>query len=160
MKVETQKIPIYSKMTILGHKIDGIQAINNACEASCDMRKRSGDKKYQIWRLNPKCPIARLHVVKIYEPYPCFDSSDYAYENRDYNNYFFSTSPFSDEDIVWLIENIKPGINACLVHEEMPVRATPAIYFNGESSTMLLVTTKYSFIEKLKKIYHDIFSKH
>lgn len=43
--------------------------------------------------------IIGLHVLEIYERYPCFDASDYAYEDRYYRNFFFSEKSFTKEEI-------------------------------------------------------------
>lgn len=77
------------------------------------------------------------HVAEVYERYPCFDSYDYAYENRYFENYFTLKEPISDETMK-LLQNLKNSGNAQLLTESTPARFLPAIYYAGEGDLMIV----------------------
>lgn len=87
----------------------------------------------------PEVEIPGVHILELYEMYPCFDSYDCADEDRFFRNYFFSSKPFTDEDLNRL-RNIKQSGNFCLVNEHTPIWALPAIYYRGEGTRMILAT--------------------
>lgn len=78
-----------------------------------------------------------VHVAEVYERYPCFDSEDYACENRYFENYFTSKEPVSDEAMK-LLQNLKNGGNARLLTESTPARFLPAVYYKGEGELMIV----------------------
>lgn len=121
-----------SKVEILGHVFNGLSDIKRAVEAYCRVDR-------QPWETEPKSPVEGIHVVCIYEPYPCFDSEDYANEDRDFSNYFFSTKLFTKQQIERLAK--LPGrCNAKMVNENMPEWAVPAVYYRGEGDKMIVAT--------------------
>ncbi len=75
-------------------------------------------------------------VSNRWESFPCFDSYDYANENRCYNNYCFC----SKNSQTWQrIMELKPQRqNFCLVGENMPKDVLPMVYMNDDEKTMLL----------------------
>jgi len=77
------------------------------------------------------------HVAELWERVPCFDSSDYAYDNGCFENYFISKAEFNTQDIQHLQE-LKCGANACKLTEQIPVSAIPAVYFGGQSDFMII----------------------
>ncbi len=85
-----------SKLEILGHVFNGLSNMKKAVKSYCRIGQDS-------WKTEPKSPIEGVHVICIYEPYPCFNSEDYANEDRDYSSYFFQQSH---------LQNIR--LNACL----------------------------------------------
>lgn len=132
---------VYDSMEIMGHVFVCLHEIERAVEVDCRIRKSlSGSRDIQ--RRNDARPIAGIHVARLYEPYPCFDSSDYAEETRYYSNYFFSDKPFTDDCLNRLAE-IKNKGNYRLVSEETPECAAPAIYRNADSEN---VTVAYYVI--------------
>lgn len=123
-----------SKIKILGHIFNGLSEIKKAVEIFC----RIGGK---AWDTEPQSPISGIHVTCIYESYPCFDSEDYASEDRDFSNYFFSTKPFTKEKIMQLSK--LPGrCNAQIIDEKMCEWAVPAVYYGGEGDKMIVATLK------------------
>ena len=138
MKTSIREIPVSSRIRILDHVFNGLQEIRNAVEAYS--RIDSGlSANSRLWRTEPKKPVPDIHIVMIYEPYPCFDSDDYCNENRDYCNYFFSARPFTDDDINRLAE-MRHGANYQMVTDGMDQDVLPAVYHNGDSDKMTIAT--------------------
>lgn len=123
---------------IAGHSFNGLEDLEKAVEVETKITNSIGER--YIRELNPEKPIKGLHVLRLYEPYPCFDSSDRLYENRRYQNYFFSEKPFSEEEINRLAE-LPCQINYCMVNEELDSNELPAIYFGGSSYHKLKIAT-------------------
>lgn len=134
---------IFDTVEILGHQIAGYKAILKAVDFSSSPgstinrrgREEIFDKPY-ISSRNPVERIPGLHILEVYEGYPCFDSSDYAYENRFYQNFFFSDKPFSREQINRIAFMKRVG---CLefITEEMPEWALPCAYYRGEGDKII-----------------------
>lgn len=129
-KILIREVSKTSEIEILGHVFNGLNDIKSAVESYC----RVGRKP---WGSEPKSPVEGVHVVCIYEPYPCFDSEDYASEDRDFSNYFFSTEPFTKQHIERLA-NLPGRCNAQMVDETMPEWAAPAVYYRGEGDKIIV----------------------
>ena len=130
--IHVREVSKTSKVEILGHVFNGLSDIKKAVETYCRVERYS-------WNTEPKSPVNGLHVVCIYEPYPCFDSEDYANEDRDYSNYFFSTRPFTKQQIDRLSK--LPGrCNAQIVCDTMPEWSAPAVYYRGDGEKMVVAT--------------------
>lgn len=131
-KIWIREVSKTSKVEILGRVFSGLNDIKQAVEAYC----RIGSEP---WDTEPKSSHDGIHVICVYEPYPCFDSEDYANEDRDFNNYFFSAKPFTKQQIERLSK--LPGrCNAKMVNDTMPEWAVPAVYYRGEGDTMIVAT--------------------
>lgn len=71
--------------------------------------------------------------------FPCFDSSDYAHENRYFRNFLFCVS---QEEA----DNKRDAFNAyeekrsnfCFVDEDLPEELRPMIYYADESTEILI----------------------
>ncbi|MDE5886236.1 MAG: hypothetical protein K2H46_01480 [Muribaculaceae bacterium] len=131
-KILIQEISIISKVEILGHQFNGLLDIKKAVEKYCRIKRDS-------WDVEPKSPVEGIHVICVYEPYPCFDSYDYANEDRDYRNYFFSTEPFTKQQIDYL-SKLPTSSNAQILNVLMPEWTLPAIYYPGEGEMMRVAT--------------------
>lgn len=133
-KIGISEVSKTSKVEILGHVFNGLSEIKKAVGTYCRIERDS-------WNTVPKSPVNGPHVICIYEPYPCFDSEDYANEDRDFSNYFFSTEPFTKRQVEQLSK--LPGrCNAQMVSETMPEWAVPAVYYRGDGDTMTVATLK------------------
>lgn len=124
------------KIEILGHIFNGLEDIENAVEIETRLSNSIGER--YIRKVDPQRPIPGIHILKVYQPYPCFDSSDLMYENRRYCNYFFSREGFSNE-MINHIAGSKWWNNYCLIHKDMDMAMKPAIYFGGSSWNDLIV---------------------
>lgn len=133
-KICIREISKTSKVEILGHIFNGLADIKKAVESYCRIGRDS-------WNTEPKSQADGIHVICVYEPYPCFDSEDYANEDRDFSNYFFSTKPFTKQQIARLSK--LPGrCNAQIVDEKMPEWAVPSVYYGGEGDNMIVAILK------------------
>lgn len=144
---KTEILPINGPVSILGHTFENLQAVRKAVEISstighadkCGKRLDIWDKPY-ISSRTPAMPVQGVHVLEIYERYPCFDSSDYACEDRYFTNYFFSTEPFTNAMVTSL----------ALLRYHGDSRPDPAdipdglvhLYYKGEGDEMEIDRTK------------------
>lgn len=134
-------VSINDTIDILGYKIQGYKALRNAVGAySTPGTTRTNDKGIEVIYLepyisteDPKVRITGLHILEIYERYPCFDSHDYAYENRYCRAFFFSKKPFTKKRITRF---------ACMKHvfyyQTTPEWAVPAVYHFGDGDEMTI----------------------
>lgn len=97
-KVVLEDLPNDGKIEILGHVFTGIEEISKAVEVKGRVTPDFRGER-DLEEIIPEKPIEGLHILELYQPYPCFDSYDSLYENRRYRNFFFSTTPFSMERI-------------------------------------------------------------
>lgn len=134
--MEIQELPNDSQIEILGHIFQGIDDIDKAVDVSTYITCSIGNR--YIHREPAEKPVDGLHVLKLYEPYPCFDSSDYLYENRKFRNYFFSTRPFTDE-MVNRLASLPAQMDYCMVTSDMDTSVLPAVYFRGSSYDSILI---------------------
>lgn len=130
--INIREVSKTSKVEILGHVFNGLSDIKKAVETYCRIERDS-------WDIEPKSPVNGLHVVCIYEPYPCFDSEDYANEDRDYSNYFFSPRPFTKQ-LIDKLSKLSGRCNAQIVCDSMPEWAVPAVYYSGDGDKMVIAT--------------------
>lgn len=129
-KIWIREVSKTSNFEILGHVFNGLNDIKRAVESYCRVGR-------EPWDSEPKSPVKGVHVVCVYEPYPCFDSEDYANEDRDFSNYFFSPTPFTKQQIERLAK--LPGrCNAQMVNETMPEWAVPSVYYRGEGDKIIV----------------------
>ncbi len=138
-KVIISELPKTAQIEVLGHTFQNLQEVRDAVSIIGHSHADWNGNRY-IREEQPSKPVLGLYVGLIYEPYPCFDSSDYAYEKRRYWNYFFSDSPITAEDLTRLAEMLHKS-NYRYIHEEMEGFAAPALYWGGDSTDNLLLTT-------------------
>ena len=138
------KASISDTIEILGHKVDGYKAILRAVESASQPGSTIIDGRGKevvlenpyISDCNPESRIPGLHILEIYERYPCFDSSDYAYEDRFYENFFFSNKPFTREQITRIALMKRVG-SLNFIYDEIPRWALPAAYYRGEGDEII-----------------------
>lgn len=133
-----QEVRTSAPIEIMGHVFNGLDGIYQSIEIS--VNNRSFGKPV---RKTPKVEIPGIHILEFYKLYPCFDSYDYANEDRFYKNFFFSSKPFTDEEVE-LLKNTRHTPGICMVNEYTPEWAFPAIYYRGEGSYMTLATLESS----------------
>ena len=90
---------IKDDIEILGHVFHGLQDIKDHVELSLYRSYKHG--MASIVEPIKKCEV---HVGEMWSPYPCFDSEDYLYENRTYQNYIFRSRPITQDDMRKLSE--------------------------------------------------------
>lgn len=79
-------------------------------------------------------------VSELYERYPCFDSEDYANENRFYLNFIIRDTVVTRDDLEKL--NTLRGGNSQKLTEQTPSNMLPMVYYDGESGYILVGNVK------------------
>lgn len=127
-------VAIDEPVMIEGHIFRDIDDIRDAVgpRASIEYMSRND---LQIYFDTPRKSIEGMHVLELYCSYPCFDSSDYAYESRFYRNFFFSKEKFTRAKIEQ-IAKLPQRANHRMVNEDLPEWARPAVYYVGEGRYM------------------------
>ena len=122
---------IESDVEILGHVFHGLTDIQERVEMclydgkDCEIREVKSKKSGPI------------HVGELWMRYPCFDSSDFLYENRSYQNYIFRNHPIWKREMRSLEE--LPGFcDARRLDDSVPVDMLPMVYYRGDGNTMLV----------------------
>lgn len=133
-----KEVSIETPVEIMGHVFPNLKAVKMAVGKFARISNSLFGKR-TIFDGTPKdCPD-ELYVLQMYEPYPCFDSEDYANENRDYCNYFFSDKPFTNQQIEALA-HIKAEMNSRIINAQTPEWAFPAVYYRGDGNIMIVAT--------------------
>ena len=123
---------IKDDIEILGHVFHGLQDIKDHVELSLYRSYKHG--MASIVEPIKKCEV---HVGEMWSPYPCFDSEDYLYENRTYQNYIFRRRPITQDDMKKLSE-LPSSCNECRVSENVPEDMRPMVYYVGDGAIMLV----------------------
>lgn len=127
-----QRYHIKDKITILGHEFNGLEDIQNHCAMV--------GKKYlqglRCWHREGRTEYPDIHIGKLYDDYPSFDSYD-SCDNRTYQNYIFRTAPITEDNMKEVFK-IPHNFNFCMVHEHIPKERLPILYYSGEGEYMLL----------------------
>lgn len=139
-KIHIHVLPTDAEFMLLGHTFHGLRDLSDAVEVYAKVAAYCGGGRW-INRTTPKNTIDGIHVLELYESYPCFDSSDFAYEDRTYQNYFISNREFTDERINRLA-GMKRLTNYQLAHEDTSEDCLPAVYYRGDGQEMFVVTTQ------------------
>jgi len=139
----TLVLSIGTPITIFEHTFNDLSDIRDHVEVMSSIgHKDAGgiwDKPY-ISSLSPEKNVQGIHVLEIYERYPCFDSSDYAYEDRFFRNFFFSIEPFSQKEVSHLAL-LKYSGNCEIIPEDIPDKYVH-IYYAGEGDYMKVTSSK------------------
>ena len=120
---------IHDDVKILGHVFHGLEDIQKYVEISkcdrgiSDAYKCEPDKK------------GKVHVGELWMRYPCFDSSDFMYENRSYQNFIFRDRPVTSSDLRRL-EQLPAQMNAKRLDPSVPEDMLPMAYYVGDGDIM------------------------
>ena len=113
---------IHDDFTLLGHTFHGLEDMESY------MRPKEGENQ-------------EVFVSCITESYPCFDSSDFLYENRFFRNYIVRKHPIGEEEEERL-EKLPSWDNYNKVTEQIPSDMLPVVYYKGDGDFMLVATEK------------------
>lgn len=127
---------IKDTITVLGHTFHGLEDVIVHRTAFA----RIGHSDISISSCVPKKHISGLHVSEFYASYPVFDSYDVG-DDRTYQNYVFTNEPI-DEVRLKEISEISCNYNYCMVHERIPERFLPILYYSGDGDYMILAQKK------------------
>lgn len=76
-----------------------------------------------------------IYVGEDSKSYPCFDSSDYAFENRRYWNFVFARNKKELEDKLYLLKRFKTNVN----YNKLNCGIYPIVYFGGDNNMLIEV---------------------
>lgn len=85
-----------------------------------------------------------VFVAQDSQGYPCFDSSDSAYEDRSYWNFVFAKSEGELQLKIDLIKTLTPIHNYCKLHKDTPKSLLPMAYWEGDTNSPLIVSESSS----------------
>lgn len=134
---DIQMYAVVDNFSLLGHTIHGLDELQGRVEM-CSCADLSNQDIY-VKKETPFTP----HVGEVYERYPCFDSEDYAYETRTYQNYIVREKPISKDDMKEVLSKNNSS-NCQYVREDMSVDLLPMVYYEGEGGYLLVATKKTS----------------
>jgi len=122
---------IHDDVTILGQVFHGLDDIIAHVEMyMCDGSSGNPDK------CKPE-KKGKVHVGQLWMRYPCFDSSDYAYETRAYQNFILRDRPITSADMKKLNKLPWNG-NAKRISESVPSDMLPMVYYIGDGDQMII----------------------
>jgi len=125
-----QKLSIKEDVEILGHVFHGLQDIKDHVEMSLY------DSSHGVAKAREPKSKCEVHVGEVWASYPCFDSEDFMYEDRTYQNYIFRSRPITQDDMQQL-SALPSKCNYCRVSENIPPEMLPMVYYVGDGDTML-----------------------
>ena len=131
-KCLVQKLSIKEDVEILGHVFHGLQDIKDHVE----MSQYIGNSRDTANSCEPKSRC-EVHVGELWASYPCFDSEDFMYEDRTYQNYIFRSRPITQDDMGQLSALSSRG-NYCRLSENVPSEMLPMVYYVGDGDTMIV----------------------
>ena len=135
--MDIQMYGIGDDVEILGHVFHGLDDIRAHCGKllRCRCDENDTPSRIKAHKQDGFC------VGELYESYPCFDSSDFMYENRSYQNFVIRDRLVTDKEML-RITRLPMRSNYRLVTEEMPLDALPMVYYEGDGGMMLVATQK------------------
>ena len=126
--IEITEISINTSVQYAGKTYEGLDALFNAS------------------REDYPRDIKEPYIIKRSKHYPCFDSSDYAYETRYYRAFFFTALPDKakviQKEIKDYRDDLYPVIDPESSNGRIRVRHLPYIYYHGEGNKMLIVNNR------------------
>ena len=127
-----RKYNIEDDIEILGHVFHGLSDIKKHIEMSLYRNYSRGKADQRV----PK-EACEVHVGEMWTPYPCFDSDDFATENRSFQNYVFRSRPITQEDMR-LLSELPSAPNECRISDKVPSDMLPIAFYSGDGETMLV----------------------
>lgn len=122
--MKTKEYKVYETVTIHGVAFNGVQEI---------IRCAVGNK-----------PKDGVFVAADKERYPCFDSYDYASEDRSYWNFVFADNEHELQLKLDLLQKVKTSGNYCKLNDDTPASLMPMAYWGGDTNYPLVVFDKSS----------------
>lgn len=134
------RLPINCKIHLLGCKFNGLdglrKSVTHSVSFSCIQYANSDIDKAQ-----PECCLPNINVLELYERYPCFDSDDYATENRFFRNYIVTQQDITPQ-LLRQIVDLETNDNYDLCTEKIPAELLPIVYYPGEGRYMFIATNE------------------
>lgn len=127
---------IHDKITVLGHDFNGLDDVQRH-RTQCIRNNSPSFDRAVVKRIKTD-PL--IYICEIYENYPRFDSYDNC-DDRTYRNYLFKKRPFTSDDMRERGQMFSES-KFCMVHERIPEKYLPVLYYPGEGDYMILATSK------------------
>lgn len=131
---DIQICPVTQELQFAGHAFQGLDDLLGQVEISASGAGEAYISRHEATGIG-------LHVGETSLRYPCFDSEDYASEDRCYRNFIIRQHPVGVDEIR-RFHAIKPLANDRRVHELVPRDMLPMVYYDGEGGFMLVATDK------------------
>lgn len=129
-------IQVYSKdtpLTFFGVTIQGLQGLQQRVE--CSLNGKYGGTPYER---TPE--MSDIHIGRVWEGYPMFDSYDVS-DNRTFDNYLIRNHPITQEEISAVAALLGP-CNGNRVTEYIPANCLPLVYYEGEGESIYVASAK------------------
>ena len=141
--IEIKRITIDHHILYKGRRYRGLKELKSASIGWHNIDKQTWESPY---------------VVEVSKRYPCFDSYDYADENRYYQTFYLTDSILKvrcicdeDKQRSFVKEELYPIINPEYNPEWIHERHLPFIYYRGEGHILFLVQSrKAGFKDKVR----------
>lgn len=133
---EITELWIHDTFRYAGREFHGLKELQKVAYDKYNKEERMGDSPYVVLRE---------------KRYPCFDSEDYANEDRYYQNYYFTTDREKAEriceetDVLYRFKgNVEeyPILEPMFSMGKIEERHLPYIYYHGEGDTMQVVQSR------------------
>lgn len=131
---DIQVLPIVDPLRIGSMTLEDIFQIKSHVESSI----YAADFHRDVYHLEPHTD--NLHVGKVWDSYPVFDSFDVG-DNRTYQNYIIRDYVIPDEEMKRFASILGP-INGCRVHEWIPEDLLPMVYYRGGGGFMTVAAKR------------------
>lgn len=118
VQMDLRRIPWGCTLSIGGVVFEGIEALMD------------------YWR--NQTDDSQPYIIDRSRLFPCFDAEDYATERRFYRNFLICHSKQEAEEKAQRIEQLPGRTNFCLVNNNLPADLRPMVYYEDESTSMIL----------------------
>ena len=119
VQMELRQIPSECILSIYGVVFEGIDAIKD------------------YWR--DQMDSSQPYIIERSQRFPCFDSSDYAYENRYFWNFLICQSKLEADKKAKSMEQLEVvNGNFRLVNKNLSADMRPMVYYEDESTSVIL----------------------
>lgn len=145
---DIQCYELTDSFSLLGEEFNGLDSVRSIVNASKDNEDNSSqDEKWEKYstmsekerypdnRGNKKSP---LYAAELWERYPCFDSSDYLYENRRFRCFYVRNYRINEE----FFRNFGVVHFSNMVREDISLPELPFVYYDGDSNVMYVMSER------------------
>jgi len=118
VQMDLRRIPWGCTLSIGGVVFEGIEALMD------------------YWR--NQTDDSQPYIIDRSRLFPCFDAEDYATERRFYRNFLICHSKQEADKKAKNMEQLRGRSNFCLVNNDLPADLRPMVYYEDESTSMIL----------------------
>lgn len=137
--IDIQCHPVEKPMTLLGHTFANFAELRLAAEL-CGKTKVCSGERYRTYIPGNHIYAGGVHVARMDEDYPRFDSCD-ACDNRMYQNYVFSDRPFTTA-MLQEYASLSNGFNYNKIAEGLATDMLPIVYYAGDHNYVQVATRR------------------